>query len=298
MPVPLPDFPGARTGWRRWLRAALPASLAVVGLLALTNLSGRPEGAPEPPPVGLPGGRHLHALAVDPGDASRIFLGTHFGVYASDDAGSSWEVAGVEGKDVLDLAVTGDAIWAAGVDALVRSRDGGATWREVRAEGLPNRRVRALALHRDGVVVWVAVADAGIFVSQDAGATFELLSGAIGPDVEALAPVGAGGLLAADRERGLLLDRDGDGRGWVALLEERVRGIAATRGGYPVFLTTAGGVARIDDVETDVRHVLSINEGAGPISRSSNDATVLYAVGLDRRVYRSGDGGRTWSQTE
>ena len=299
MPVPTPDLPGGRTGWRRLLRGALPALVAVLAFAALTTLRGQPHDAPEPPPVGLPGGAHLHSFLIDPDDPDRVLLGTHFGLYASGDGGASWEVAGLGGEDVLDLAHGRDGtIVAAGRGLLATSSDGGTAWRSVDGDGLPSRNVRALASSSDGALLYAAVANEGLFVSHDGGATFRPLGGDVGARVEALAAWPGGGILAGDSARGLLLDADGDGRGWRVLVAERVRGIAATRPGFGVFATTDDGVRRLDGAGDDATHVLAIPAGGGPIARAPDDAGVIYVVGLDRHVYRSRDGGRTWSRTD
>lgn len=268
-------------------------------LAALTTLRGEPDDAPEPPPIGLPGGAHLHSLLVAAENPDRVFLGTHFGVYVSGDRGASWDVAGLGGEDVLDLAHGSDGrLWAAGPGLLAASSDGGTSWRKVGAEGLPGLDVRAVAADPRRGRVYAAVACEGLYVARDGGGAFELLSDDAGRNVEALALLPRGGVLAADGGVGLRLDRDGDGRGWETLLRTRVRGLAATAGGYPVLATTGDGLVLLERPRTAPRTVLAIREGAGPVARAPSDPRVAYAVGLDRRVYRSGDGGETWSPVE
>ena len=299
VPVPIPDFPGGRTGWRRLLRGVLPAVVAVATFAALTTLRGQPTDAPEPPAVGLPGGAHLHSFLVDADDSARVFLGTHFGVYVSGDGGASWEVAGLGGEDVLDLAHgSGGRLWAVGPRLIATSRDGGTSWRKVGARGLPRPDVQAVAADSRGDRVYVALAREGLFVSRDGGRTFDLHSTRVGRNVEALALLPGGRLLAADATLGLRLERVGNGDAWETLLRTRVRGLAAAPGGYPVLATTGEGLVLLAGAGAAPRAVLEIREGAGPVARAPSDPTVAYTVGLDRRVYRSRDGGETWAAVE
>jgi photosystem II stability/assembly factor-like uncharacterized protein len=42
------------------------------------------------------------------------------------------------------------------------------------------------------------------------------------------------------------------------------------------------------------RLVLELAEGAGPVAWSRSDPKLAYVVGLNRTLYRSGDGGESW----
>lgn len=87
------------------------------------------------------GGRdaHVEAIALDPHDAARMYVGVEIGgAYRSDDAGASW--TGInEGlfDDVHDLAVDprdGSRVFAATGGGLYTSQDRGADWRPAAGE--------------------------------------------------------------------------------------------------------------------------------------------------------------------
>ncbi len=95
---------------------------------------------------------HLQSLALEP-QTGILIMGTNHGLYESRDEGKSWNKrvlrGDAPGKDFMRLAVDPshpNVIYAAGQDlAVVKSEDGGVTWRR-EAKGLPTPDIRALAL--------------------------------------------------------------------------------------------------------------------------------------------------------
>ena len=49
-----------------------------------------------------------------------------------------------------------------------------------------------------------------------------------------------------------------------------------------------------DDSGRSWRSVLDLPDGAGPVAWSKSDPKLAYAVGLNRTLYRSGNGGESW----
>ena len=289
-----------RLGWLAWI---LVAALAAAGAfwLAKEQATGGGE-AVDPPPVGLPHTPDYHSLLVDAADARRLLLGTHVGLYKSTDGGRSWRFAGLEGKDVINLARSKDGtVWAAGHQVLERSDDGGRTWRSVRPDGLPGLDIHGFAASYDvGGRLEAAINGKGLYRSDDDGRTFSLLSDSVGPSVVALAETKDGVLLASDSRRGLLANASGDGRDWVKVFDAPVAGLATppvapdAKAGLS-FLATSKGIVRLTrGREGDARVVQPIDEGAGPVVYAPSDPELAYAVGYDRKLYRSVDGGETW----
>ena len=276
--------PGGRIG-----RAVVPAlvGLAFVGIVAFARDANAPARAPAPPPIGLPGGSHLHALLVDPADPKRILLGTHFGVYVSGDGGETWEFGALDGSDVLALAARGRIAWAGGRDFVARSEDGGRTWRRVRPDGLEGA-VGAVAFA--GPSLYAAVAGAGVFVSRDGGESFTPVSRAL-RSVIALAPTREG-VVAADEERGLAAF---DGRRWKELARASFRSVAAAPNGDDVLASTPSGVVRLSGLRGPLHEVLGVEGGVAALAWTDDAA---YAAGLDRRLYRSTDDGMSWARVE
>jgi photosystem II stability/assembly factor-like uncharacterized protein len=288
---------GGRPDRRRARRPLLPWLLAGALVVTAAVLYARTTGggAVDPPARGLPETPDYHALLVDPANPERLLLGTHVGVYESTDGGASWRFAGLEGKDAMHFArEVGGTVWAAGHEVLERSRDGGRTWEEVRPEGLPGLDIHGFAVSTavEGLV-YAAVAGEGLYRSDDGGATFRLVSEDVGPGVYALALTKDGVLFAADEERGVLVNANGDGVEWVESLAMRTVGLAANQLPPPRSrLLAAGDSIRLTTDRGAWREVLGV-EG-GPVAFSPSDPSIAYAVGFDRRLYRSGDGGRSW----
>ena len=274
--------------------------VVAAGAFLLAREQARGGGdAVDPPARGLPHTPDYHSLLVDADDPDGLLLGTHVGVYRSTDGGATWRFLGLEGRDAMHFArdETGK-LWVAGHNVLATSTDGGRTWTELDPEGLPTLDLHGFAIGRGNPVVYAAVAGEGLYRSNDGGATFRPISRKIGPGVYALALATDGALYAADADTGVHLNARGDGREWTLVLEMATAGLA-TRGeksrpdpvlaaGTELRLTTTGGV----DWET----VLEVDDGLGPVAFAPSDPNIAYAVGFDRVLYRSEDGGRTWKR--
>jgi photosystem II stability/assembly factor-like uncharacterized protein len=87
-------------------------------------------------------------LAVDPSQASRVYVATKEGLFASADAGATWKRAtqGLKGDEAEAVVVAADGkVFAGTFDGVFVSADGGGTWKALN-EGLLNTDVRALAI--------------------------------------------------------------------------------------------------------------------------------------------------------
>ncbi|MGH7566913.1 MAG: WD40/YVTN/BNR-like repeat-containing protein [Gemmatimonadota bacterium] len=82
------------------------------------------------------------SLTVDPSNAERVWCGTEAGVLRSDDAGTTWALAGLEDEEITAIVASPNERGASGAivyagtepSAVWRSADGGGSWQ--RAEGL------------------------------------------------------------------------------------------------------------------------------------------------------------------
>ncbi len=136
------------------------------------------------PGEGLPQGE-MRALAVssyfqvDP----VMFAGGKGGLYRSLDGGRSWRFAGLEGREVNDLAWLGPTLYAATDAGVSRSEDLGGNWVSLN-QGLKPGRVNRLLfplLPDSGAVVFAAT-DHGVYRSDDAGQNWRF-AGMKGEDV-------------------------------------------------------------------------------------------------------------------
>jgi photosystem II stability/assembly factor-like uncharacterized protein len=280
---------GTRITRRRAAVAAVVAvAVAAAGLTIV--LVGRGDD-----PAGLPATQDYHALLVDAEDADRLVLGTHDGLYESSDGGRHWRRTALAGDDAMNVArPSRDTLWVAGHEVLKRSDDGGATWRDVRPAGLPGLDIHGFAVDPGRPSnVYAAVAQLGLYASTDGGRTFALRSADVGGDVMALVVTGEGTLLAGDMRRGLLTSGDG-GRSWRPRVRAQVAGLAVSSSRPSDVLAGGPGVALSTDGGESWRPVLTTLQ-VGPVAWAASDPDRAYAVGLDRRLYRSDDGGRTWA---
>ncbi len=283
-----------RYGWAAWVLVGVAAAAGAF-FLAREQATGGGD-AVEPPAQGLPHTPDYHSLLVDPADPERLLLGTHVGVYESTDGGARWRFLGLEGKDAMHFAREDDGtIWAAGHEVLERSDDGGRTWRPVRPDGLPGLDIHGFAVSQEVEdLAYAAVAGEGLYRSDDGGATFRQISTEVGPGVYALAVTRDGVLLAADQRRGVLENTSGDGVEWRTVLEMQTAGLAANWHDQPRSRVLAAGESVQLYDRTRWRQVLAVEEGAGPVAFAPSDPSLAYAVGFDRKLYRSRDGGLTW----
>ena len=127
----------------------------------------------------------VRALAAHPGNPSRIYAGTHAGVYRSDDAGDNWQR--------LDSAMNDMAVWALMVlpgepdtvfagtrpAGVYRSTDGGDTWHDAQLGARVDCPViefnRITTILPDPIAprsLWVGVEIDGAWRSDDAGDTW------------------------------------------------------------------------------------------------------------------------------
>lgn len=284
---------GLRPGW-----IALGVLLAA-GALAAFALIGRGGDESRAAQGGLPAASDYHSLLVGPDDPSELLLGTHDGLYRSSDGGLTWVFAGLAGQDAMNLArPTSSTVWAAGHNVLARSVDGGSTWVDVAAGGLPSLDVHGFAVDPDRPKeLYAAIAGAGLFRSTDEAESFQQVSADVGPSVMALA-LGAGGqLLAGDMQQGILTSSD-EGKTWSRVHADPVMGLAVNPEDPRRILAGGPGVLLSTDGARSWKEVLDVPDGAGPVAWSPGDPSVAFAVGFDRLLYRSADGGATWAPVE
>ena len=129
-------------------------------------------------PVGAPGG-NVRALAMDPRDADRTYLGTADGLlYRSDDGGLKWRRLDpgfpFRGHSLDEIVVDPRGVVYVGYwevhgsgGGVAKSTDGGQTF--VVLKGIQGESVRALALSPSNPKVIAAGTLTGVFLSRDRG---------------------------------------------------------------------------------------------------------------------------------
>ena len=286
--------------WWPWIAGAA-VSVAATAIAAAVIVSnggdggGRAGGGAGKAAAELPNTPDHHSLLVAPSDPQALVLGTHDGLYRSTDGGRTWASGTLTGQDAMNLArAPAGVVWAAGHDVLAKSTDGGKTWQDVRPDGLPGRDVHGFAVDpRDPKTLYAAIAGQALYRSTDAGRTFSLVSREVGRGVMALAVSPDGRIFAGDMQQGLFVSRDG-GKSWKATLEAPLMGLTVNPKEPERIVATGPGILLSTDGGRNWDQVLPLEEGAGPVAWSESDPDIAYAVGFDKTLYKTTDGGERW----
>ncbi|GAA3815641.1 WD40/YVTN/BNR-like repeat-containing protein [Deinococcus aetherius] len=242
-------------------------------------------------------GGDFHALRALPG--GRLLYGQHAGVSASLDGGRTWGPF-VGGGDAMALAASPRApavLVLAGNDVLRVSRDGGQSWQDQGFGNLPGTDVHGFAVAPDLPNVWYAnLSGRGLYRSEN-GRDWRLVSPATGGTMAlAVGPGSVPRLYALTMDAGLIVSDNG------TIWQRAGDAPQAASSGldvHPVsghvYLAGPAGVARSEDKGASWTN-LDLPEGARLITADPGDETKLYAAGESGAVYRSADGGRSWSR--
>ena len=252
-----------------------------------------------------------------------VVVGTSNGLYRSSDGGKTWRPTGPKGVAATSLVQAGSSLFVGGVQAaptaspvirkgsgraapdgpavLAASTDGGKTWRELHPRGLPNVSVQALAVDPANSTALYALLNTGrLYRSTDGARSFQLVSSKLGVPPFALAITQNSHFVAGDMDSGSYLSTNGkawqrtafkDSRGGRMVMEYAVQPTDSTR----VLMTSLGIEMSTDSGKT--WHVaLKSNVMFGPVAWASDTSGVAYAVGFDGSVWRSDDGGKSWTK--
>jgi photosystem II stability/assembly factor-like uncharacterized protein len=266
---------------------------------------GSASNAPQPSPE-LANRRVEHLSRV--GDV--VYAGTDAGLFASRDRGRSWQLAGLAGYEVWNLAPSPtDPTTLFAVTqpaALFRSRDGGRSWSEIESfrkvpdaerwcvpltSPLPGR-ARAITLDPvDDARWWVGVEVGGILGTEDAGDTWRCVYPGCPPEVPLNPDIHQ--LVLHPERRETLFASTGYGRMDASEpREKRSAGVFASEDGGKSWRYAWVGVepryARPMCIDPRAPHALTV--GASPTTYSSH----RDAGGARAMLYRSDDEGHTW----
>jgi photosystem II stability/assembly factor-like uncharacterized protein len=90
----------------------------------------------------------VYSIAVSPNNPSRIFVGTDFGIWRSDNSASSWVKKSDRAiNSILFNPLNPKTVYAGGSYGVFRSTDGGNTWQEYNT-GLIVKNVMCLAFNK------------------------------------------------------------------------------------------------------------------------------------------------------
>lgn len=241
---------------------------------------------------GLPRASDYHSLLVLPGNAAVLLLGTHDGLFRSDDGGTSWKRYGLPGQDVMNLVRVDRTIFMGGHEVFGSSGDGGRSWRTWRPRGLPSLDVHGLAADPRNGDLYAQIMGKGLFRSTDAGRSFKLFSADVNGMMMPIAITPKGTFVLGDMERGVFVSKDG--RRWFNTAKGMVMGLAANAAGTRIIATTSGIVVSTDG--TDWKTAMRSKVAFGPVAWSPSKPSEAYAVATDRSLWASEDSGKTWKR--
>jgi photosystem II stability/assembly factor-like uncharacterized protein len=237
-------------------------------------------------------GRFSHTWAMAEGADSRLYAATWNGIYRSDDGGETWLVRpqGLGNVIVYDIALDprnpSTVYLGLGDVGPWKSTDGGHTWRQIK-----NGYYEPYGEHSGGV--------AGFAISpSDPDVIYSAVKGSSGDTLMGVNKTTNGGQRWRAVNRGL----PGPDPAWIAtdvvvhplmpdIAYVGIRIADAAAGG--VFKTSNGGRIWTELTDVDPEGHLPRVESLA-ISASDPDV-VLVGTRQPGRVYRTGDGGRSWS---
>jgi photosystem II stability/assembly factor-like uncharacterized protein len=256
-------------------------------------------------------GRNVDALAIDPQHSETVYAGTAAGIFKTSDGGESWHVAWqAADPDTYIAKLTLDphdpeTVYAAvSPDGVLKSTDGGRTWKTLKARG----DVSDVALDPRNSRTLYAGTSAGFLKSTDAGRSWGVSNaGLTGARVTTLAvdtrnPGTAYALVAS---QGVFKRTDGKWR--VMLTNSNAAALAVDPRNGTVYVEAEGAMFKSTDGAASWRRVQPL-----PIPKSRSVVALavdpqnpknVYAGTWESsndmsgsRVYKSRDAGASWRE--
>lgn len=259
-------------------------------------------------PVPLDRIAHIHGIAADPDQPSRLLLATHQGLFAATSDGFATRISKLD-ADLMSLAVDPRdprKFYASGHPAgggnlgVVTSDDGGATWRHISDGADRPVDFHALTVSPiDSEVLYGASKD--LRVSRDGGKTWNR----VGTAPERLFALAASAIdaetLYAATMKGLLVSRDG-GKSWTS--EDSFRRpttlVRVTPQGQIFVFVYGTGLLTKQESQAAWKTIASDFQDRALMGLAADprDPDRLYALADTAAIMISRDGGRTWTGFE
>jgi len=251
-------------------------------------------------------GASVSRLTFHPGRPDTLFAGAANGFYRSEDAGNTWQPSGVQlvDRSVLSMAVDpsrATRLYAGVNNGLLISDDGGRQWRSV--AGISSG-VLSVGVGSEGRV-YVGTFGQGVYLSEDAGETWQLVGGDTNFEIVftlAVHPFQSETVYAGTSV-GLFVSYDG-GASWESVADlagQSIHSIALSdqveTSAFAAVGTYGAGVFISEDGGANWR---TANEGLSDLNVRSvtldpNRADLLYVATATGGFFRSKDAGRGWT---
>lgn len=248
---------------------------------------------------------HYHGLAVDPADATKLYLATHHGFFAVAADGNATLLSPVQDFMGFTPHPTDPGIlYASGHPAgggnlgLIVSVDGGATWTQM-AQGVGG----PVDFHQmdispaDPKVLYGVFG--GLQASRDGGLSWTMVGPVPADIIDLSASAQAAERLYAATKSGLMRSDDG-GQSWAnaAFAGEIVSLVEPIAGADILVFVVGRGLLAAK--ESDLGSWTPLNSNFGErillhLASAPSKPDLLYAATTENEVLMSRDGGRTWS---
>lgn len=246
--------------------------------MATFSRGGGAERGPSLPFVGA----DLHSLVVNPQDTSQVFAGGHNGVAVSTNSGETWsQVDSLDNADAMGWAFVGEKILVGGHPGLYASGDAGRSF-EQRNDGLPATDIHSLGAGESivyaaspgaGVFASADGGDSWEMRTDDAGQSF------MGPIL--VDPIDPDHVIATDMENGTVESTDG-GRSWRVLggVQGAMWVTWDPNDTDLIIVSGIGGAATSSDGGKTWRE-MQVPEGVSIVEINPSDAGELFAGALE-----------------
>jgi photosystem II stability/assembly factor-like uncharacterized protein len=248
---------------------------------------------------------HIHGIAVDPSDPSRLFLATHHGLFLTSPDGTATRVSD-NANDYMGFTphpTDSSLLYASGHPAgggnmgVILSEDGGKTWQQLSAGAQGPVDFHAMTISRSDPNVIYGLYG-GIQVSRDGGKTWAENGAAPPETIDLAASAVDADLIFAATLKGLMLSRDG-GKTWeptgeqgrpVSMIETAPDGTVYALIVGLGLVSTPGSVINWSLLSSDVAQKIILHLAVDPTNPDR-----VFAVTQESEILTSTDGGRTWT---
>lgn len=283
---------------RRW---TLLLGIAVIAAAGIGGSAWWQAGAQSIPIAKV---SHIHGIAVDPRDSSRLYLATHYGVFHTSADGMAEQVS-EDANDYMGFTphpTDADVIYASGHPSgggnmgVLVSRDGGRNWARVATGADGPVDFHAMDVSRSAPNVLYGLYG-GVQVSRDGGASWSVAGAPPADVIDLAASAVSPDVVLAATMSGIMISRDGGGTWEPTGAQGQPASMIHTAPDGTVYAFIVGaGLMKSPGAALDWRPV---SNGFGErvllhLAVDPADPDRMFAVTDESQVVSSADGGKTW----